>query len=71
MGIVRDKAVKIRDAKYGDIADKTSVPWPLWLINVVHYLDSTNSEPHGVRKRGTLLDKGGQIKHRFPEIEER
>lgn len=34
--------------KCGDITDKASVSWLLWLTIVVHYLDSTDSKPHGV-----------------------
>lgn len=48
---------------------KTSVSYLFWLTVEVFYLDSTNSKPHGVLERKTLLDKGGQMKHRSPKIE--
>lgn len=47
VGILKNKLLKVRDLMI--CSDITDVLQPLlWLIIVVHYLNSTNSKPHGV-----------------------
>lgn len=68
VGFLKDILVKVGDKNVDVSQLKHQSLSPRLLAIVVHYLDSTKIKPHGVWKRKTLLDKGGQIKHRSPEI---